>query len=53
MKVAQAAFARGPRFDGFISLLSAAALDRFGEEWRRAILEWHGLETLTDEQIVT
>jgi hypothetical protein len=53
VNIAQAAFARGPRFDGFISLLSAAALDRFGDDWRRAILEWNGLETLTDEQIVT
>jgi hypothetical protein len=53
VNVAQAAFARGPQFDGFISLLSAVALDRFGDEWRRAILEWNQREKLADEQVVT
>jgi len=53
VNVAQAAFARGPKFDGFNSLLSAAALDRFGDDWRRAILEWNRREKLADEQVVT
>jgi hypothetical protein len=53
VNVAQAAFTRGPKFDGFISLLSAVALDRFGDDWRRTILEWNQREKLADEQVVT
>ena len=53
VNVAQAAFARGPKFDAFISLLSAVALDRFGNDWCGGILEWNQREKLTDEQVVT
>ncbi len=51
--IAKAAFARGAKLDGFLSLLSAAVLDRFGDIWRHAIAEWNVQEKLGDEQIVT
>lgn len=51
--IAKAAFTRGAKLDGFVSLLSAAALDRFGDAWRDAIVEWNRQEKLTDDQIVT
>jgi hypothetical protein len=50
--VAQAAFARGAKLEGFVSLLSAAGLDRFGDAWRHAIVEWDGQEKLSAEQVV-
>ena len=50
---ALAAFARGPRFNGFVSLLSVAAIERFDEDWRRHIREQRDLGNLTDSQVVT
>ncbi|MDG6999338.1 MAG: hypothetical protein JRN15_09510 [Nitrososphaerota archaeon] len=52
VNIAKAAFARGAKFDSFVSLLSAAGLDRFGDAWRNAIVEWNQQEKLTDDQIV-
>lgn len=51
--VARKGFARGARFDGFVSLLSAAAFERFGSHWQTALRGWNSETRLSDDQIVT
>jgi hypothetical protein len=52
MRIALEAFDRGPSLNGFVSLLSAAANVRFGDEWVNRIRATYKEEKLTPEQIV-
>jgi hypothetical protein len=52
-ELASAAFNSGEKLDGFISLLSAAAFDRFGMEWSSAIREWQENKGLPTQHMVT
>ena len=50
--LSSATFNRGEKFDGFVSLLSAAALDRFGLDWSSEIRKWQENDGLSSRQIL-
>lgn len=53
MNIALEAFTRGSKLDGFVSLLSVAAVVRFGDQWRRAIYAAVKAGQVSTDQAVT
>jgi hypothetical protein len=53
MRIVQTALAKGEYFDGFVSLLSAVAVVRFGDQWRDGIQTAFQGGQLMSGQIVT
>lgn len=53
MSLAQEAFSKGDQLDGFVSLLSAAAIVRFDDQWRRVIRDACDAGTVSTDEVVT